>query len=330
MSKNNWKEILEDTDVNTGFEVFHNTLQNNIEKYAPEKERKVNYNKIIRDPWITTSLMKSLTKQKRLYKEMLTTKTEQAKKKYTDYRNTLKKLLRHSRIKFIRDKCEEYKQNSRKLWELINRIVGKENNKKHVIDSIKIQEKNIYDPKGITSELCNFFANIGEKYATNIPTDISGTNEYINKIPTHGQTLFLLPTTQQEIKNLILKLPNKTSSGYDNISNILLKKLTNCLLEPLEILFNKSLLEGIFQENMKLADVIPLHKAKCMHDCNNYRPISLLLTISKLLEKIIYSRTYKFLEQSNLLFTSQYGFREGHSCETAISELISEIVKITL
>ena len=115
-------------DVNTGFAMFHNILMTNIEKHAPEKERKVNYNKIIRDPWITTSLMKSLSKQKRLYKEMLTTKTDHAKKKYTDYRNTLKKLLRHSRIKFIKDKCEEYRQNSRKLWELINRIIGKENN----------------------------------------------------------------------------------------------------------------------------------------------------------------------------------------------------------
>ena len=168
MSENSWKEILEDIDVNTGFERFHTALRMSIDKHAPEKERKVSYNRIIRDPWIITSLMKSLTKQKRLYKELLTTKTDQAKQKYTNYRNTLKKLLRHSRIKFIRDKCEEYKQNSRKLWELINRIVGKENNKKHVIDSIKVQEKHIYDPKGITSELCTFFANIGEKYARNI------------------------------------------------------------------------------------------------------------------------------------------------------------------
>ena len=139
--------------------------------------------------------------------------------------------------------------------------------------------------------------------------------------------MFLLPTTQQEIQNLINKLPKKTSSGYDNISNILLKKLSNCLLEPLEILFNKSLKEGTFPDKMKLADITPLHKSKIMHDCNNYRPISLLLTISKLLEKIMYTRTYKFLETSNLLFTSQYGFREGHSCENAVSELVSEIIK---
>ena len=99
------------------------------------------------------------------------------------------------------------------------------------------------------------------------------------------------------------------------------------MLEPLTILFNKSLTEGIFPEIMKKADVIPLYKAKDNQETNNYRPISLLLTISKLLEKIMYKRTYCFLEDSNQIYKSQYGFRTAHSCENAISELVSEIIK---
>ena len=327
MTNMNWKEILEDKDVNTGFNIFHDKLMTTIDEFAPEKVKRINYKKLVRDPWITASLMKSLTKQKKLYKEMLTHKTEYYTQKYREYRNTLKRLLRHSRVKYIRDKCEEYKQNSKKLWQLINRIIGKENNKRHVIDSIKTQEKCYYDSKGITSTLCDHFANIGEKYSNKIPTDIHKTNEYINQIPNHNQTMFLEPTNQQEIRTLILSLTNKPSSGHDNISNILLKRLTNCILVPLEIIFNKSIIEGKFPDRMKLADIIPLHKSKSTQDCNNYRPISLLITISKLLEKIIYTRTYKFLERSNLLYTSQYGFREGHSCENAVSELVSEIIK---
>ena len=111
------------------------------------------------------------------------------------------------------------------------------------------------------------------------------------------------------------------------MSNKLLKKLLPALLEPLTILFNKSLSEGVFPEAMKKADVVPLYKAKDHQETNNYRPISLLLTISKLLEKIMYKWTYAFLEHSNQIFKSQYGFRTAHSCENAISELISEIIK---
>ena len=78
---------------------------------------------------------------------------------------------------------------------------------------------------------------------------------------------------------------------------------------------------------MKLADVIPLFKSKDRSESTNYRPISLLLTMSKLLEKVVYKRTYSFLEINSQLYASQYGFREGHSCENAISELIAQAIK---
>ena len=93
------------------------------------------------------------------------------------------------------------------------------------------------------------------------------------------------------------------------------------------MIFNKSLTEGYFPNTMKHAEVIPLYKAKNKEIKNNYRPISLLITISKILEKIIYSRTYQFLDKNNLIYHSQYGFRSKHSCENAIQELIGNIVK---
>ena len=78
---------------------------------------------------------------------------------------------------------------------------------------------------------------------------------------------------------------------------------------------------------MKHAEVIPLYKAKSREIKNNYRPISLLITISKILEKIMYTRMYQFLGKHNLIYQSQYGFRSKHSCENAVQELIGNIVK---
>ena len=78
---------------------------------------------------------------------------------------------------------------------------------------------------------------------------------------------------------------------------------------------------------MKTADVVPLYKGKSRYEVENYRPISLLITISKLLEKIVYRRVYDFLISSNQLYESQYGFRSNHACEHAIGEFISEVVK---
>ena len=120
---------------------------------------------------------------------------------------------------------------------------------------------------------------------------------------------------------------NKKSHGYDKINNCLLKELCLVITLPLTIAFNKSLEEGIFPDCMKDADTVPLYKSKCKSDCNNYRPISLLITLSKLLEKIVYKRTIAFLDKHDILFSSQYGFRKKHSCSDAIMELVSEILK---
>ena len=78
---------------------------------------------------------------------------------------------------------------------------------------------------------------------------------------------------------------------------------------------------------MKIAEVIPLHKGKAKYLTNNYRPISLLITVSKILEKIVYKRTYDHLEHNNQLYKSQYGFHSKHSCKNAVSELVGDIFK---
>ena len=76
-----------------------------------------------------------------------------------------------------------------------------------------------------------------------------------------------------------------------------------------------------------MAEVVPLHKSKSRTEPNNYRPISLLLTMSKILEKILCKRTYMFLDENNQIYHSPYGFRARHSCENAISDLVSQIIK---
>ena len=110
----------------------------------------------------------------------------------------------------------------------------------------------------------------------------------------------------------LYRAPNtngKVSYGHDRISNSMLKNLCTSISYPLQVIFNQSIDQGLFPSKMKLAEVIPLYKGKEHDKVINYRPISLLITISKLLEKIIYKRLYLFLEKNKLLFERQYGFR---------------------
>ena len=110
------------------------------------------------------------------------------------------------------------------------------------------------------------------------------------------------------------------------ISNTLLKSLANSISYPLSIIFNQSISEGIYPDQMKLAEVIPLYKGKDSDIVINYQPISLLVTISKVIEKLVYKRTIKFIDKYELLFDSQYGFRSKRSCEHAILELVGNTI----
>ena len=123
------------------------------------------------------------------------------------------------------------------------------------------------------------------------------------------------------------KLPTKKSSGHDNISNIFLKQIIDEISNVLCIIFNKSLEQGECPNIMKLAEAVPLYKGKEHYLETNYRLISLLTTVSKVLEKIVYKRVYTFLQNTGQLYENQYGFRASHSCEHTIGHVINGIVK---
>ena len=160
----------------------------------------------------------------------------------------------------------------------------------------------------IMNKFGRFYSILGLTLASQINGGSQTVNTYIDKIPRNLSSLVMRGITIQEIKKTIVSLPNKTSHGHDGISNTLLKNLGCSLAFPLHIIFNMSITEGIFPRQMKMAEIIPLYKGKELYLVINYHPISLLITISKLLEKIVYSCVYRFLERHNILYNSQYGF----------------------
>ena len=209
----------------------------------------------------------------------------------------------------------------------MNKILKRENNKTNIIDCLEINNIKCHEAQEIANELGKHFLNIGKLYANKTKSPEKNVDYYISKIDHNCKTMFLNPTNYTKVENVIDKLKNKHSSGHDNISNYLIKKLKNVIVLPLTIIINKSLQEGHFPSRMKTAEVVPLHKGKERSNKNNYRPISLLLTISKILEKIVYTHTYTFMEKTNQFYEGQYGFRTKHSRENVVQNLLSDIVK---
>ena len=123
------------------------------------------------------------------------------------------------------------------------------------------------------------------------------------------ESFFLMPTDANEISKILTSMKPKTSAGHDNISTKLLKALKPAICDPISIIINMSLQSGKVPGNMKLAKVVPIYKAKEKTDLANYRPISLLPSTSKILEKIVHCRLYKYFMKHELLSQNQFGFR---------------------
>ena len=199
-------------------------------------------------------------------------------------------------------------------------MIKKTPHKHHVIEKQRIKGLLSSNGTDIANELGQYFAQVGKTFADKLPSSTISPKEYLNRIQSENKSIYLFPTNICEVKELVCKLAKKNSSGYGTISNKLLKAIIDEISSPLTDIINMSLKTGVFPERMKHADMSPLYKSNIGEDKGNYRPISLLITLSKVMEKITYKHTYNFLENTNQLYVSQYGFRKKHSCEQAVSE----------
>ena len=124
--------------------------------------------------------------------------------------------------------------------------------------------------------------------------------------------MFLEPVTPLLNTNTTAKLQPKSSSGYDELSTKLLKETINNIIVPITDIINKSFRTGVVPQQIKIAKVVPIHKASDSNLLKNYSPISLLTAFSELLEKLIYDKVIYFLNSNNTLYKHQYGFRKNN------------------
>ena len=175
---------------------------------------------------MTARLKQASSTKVRLYKNMLKPySTDNDLNKYKAFRNKYDRLRHHAMLTYYHEKCNAYKNNVKKLWQLIRKVCGKTSHKTNIITNIKVSNIDYYSSIAIHNLFGDYFANIGKNLAKKIPTPRQSIDKYIYKIIRNPHTLCLFPTNSTEILWLINHLPNKTSSRHDEIDNVLLKKL---------------------------------------------------------------------------------------------------------
>ena len=325
LERYDWTD-LNTLDANDGYDIFSGKLHSIINKISPEKTITIPSKKVIREPWVTKGIMKSSHSLDKLYRKSLTkSKDHPVNAAFRTYRNKFNKLKKIAKQNYYHDLFNKYKTNARKTWEVMRSIINKNNDKSNISDTFKIGNCETQDPSYIANAFCEYFTNVGSNLSAQIPKSNKTYNNYLHKnVATPSRSLFLYPTDDNEIKSTIKLLKPKKSTGPDDISSWLLKQINESICKPLSILINKSMENGTFPNTLKLAKIVPIYKSKAKDELSNYRPISLLSSISKVFEQIIYKRLYNFINES--LYTRQYGFRAKRTTVQAIAELYIDVI----
>ena len=141
---------------------------------------------------------------------------------------------------------------------------------------------------------------------------------------TKQNSFFLRPTSLDEITNLILSLNESKSVGSDGLPTKILKLLKNDISLQLTNIFNLSFSTGVFPSGLKITKFLPIHKKESKSKCSNYKPISLLSNLDKILEKLRHNRFYEILEKYKLIYPLEFGFRQHYSAYYALLNLNSQ------
>ena len=124
---------------------------------------------------------------------------------------------------------------------------------------------------------------------------------------------------------LIKSLNVNKGTGPCSIPQKILNIICDSIANPIVIIANISFLTGVHPERLKIAKVIPIFKGGSKMLTSNFRPISLLSNLNKIMEKLMFNRVHSFLEKENLIYNKQFGFRRKHSTNHALINITEQI-----
>ena len=298
----------------TFINIFDKTLDKTCKLEKPKQSKRTMQN----NPWITGGIISSINHCHALYKEWVKSRKvrcEMGEKDtkggscfcevcsnkrskymaYKKYRKALKKIKDNAKSKYNNSKFEEYKGNSKKTWELINKIRGKEQRQAKpmfIIDNEKITNR-----RAIANEFNKYFvslaSNLNQAYnelGEVVINPIPSFNEYLPN--SNPSSIYLNYCSPEEIDKIISELKNGKAS---DIPIHVIKQSSKVISPVLCVLYNRCMRDGSFPDELKVGKISPIYKKDNEELLENYRPVSTLPIFGKIFEKVIYNRLYDFI-----------------------------------
>jgi hypothetical protein len=265
---------------------------------------------------MSTGLLKSKDKKNKLlrqYRQGII-----PKEVYINYNRVYRKLIKKEQCNLFQQDLNNAGNNGKLKWKAIKSklLLQSESSK---INKIIHNGEEVVQADKIAKTFKEHFETCALKLAEGLPC-----GQDTSLIMPRGNDWHFTSTTELELVKIIKSLMSKNSSGYDSLSNRMIKKEPYVFAKLLKPLINESIDSGIFPSCLKTANVIPIFKKGDTSNLNNYRPISLLLVLSKVFEKVLNSQLTKIID-NGFIDENQFGFRANHSTEDAVIKFLDQL-----
>ena len=325
-----WNDVIDigKNDVNFSLENFMSKMNELLDTHLPLRKVSKREFKQKFKPWVSNTILTKIRDKNKAFKKYLKAVIPSKKSdyfnKFKSLKNEITYLMRTGKKEYYKKYFSENKNNIQKVWKGIKEIINiKSKNYDHP-SCLQDGDINITDPLAISNSFNDYFTSIADNILKK--RKYEGSKSFRDFLANRLlQNFAFKDCSESDIKSIISTLKVSKSSGPNSIPTHILLLLKDHISLPLQKIFNLSLNVGIHPNILKISKTIPIFKKGSRLLVSNYRPISLLSNINKILEKIVHNQVYSFLEESQCIYSLQFGFRKKHSTDHALIEITETI-----
>ena len=248
-------------------------------------------------------------------------------KKAKAMRNKVNNMKYHLKKKYYEKSINDNKHDSKRLWKTLKKIIP--SNKAPSVNNIIDSSNCIKTGKDVANSFNQYFTSVGEDLSRKFDNDnLNCPCNDANVLQCNNKDSFKFYNVSSDfVYEQICSMDNNKSTGFDQFNVRLLKLAAPFVSSALAYICNLSLSNSKFPKEWKNAKVTPIFKSGDKNDVSNYRPISVLPILSKIIERAVHNQLYHYLCSKNILSDSQSGFRSNHSTTTTLLDVQDYILK---
>ena len=316
------------TDIDTAYSDFMSKLMAVVNNIAPLKTARI---KNTSQEWFDGEVAEKIALRDRLFKKFKKSKLQIDRDIYVESRNHVQNLINLKKRTHYEEKLKENIGKPKELWKTLKSLGLPSKTSTASKICIEENDKISFDALGNTEIFKTFFSNLAGNLLNKLPPaslkfGMASVSTFYKQIDFQNKLVFE-KISNDSILKILKKIEISKAAGIDNLPGVFLRDGANVLATPVAQICNLSITLSSFPKKCKIAKLKPLYKKGSKTDPKNYRPISLLPLISKILERVIHDQTQNFLLENNVLYKLQSGFRSNHSTDFCLSLLNDKILK---